>query len=40
MFERVEIEYLIQNLNIKDQYSMILSLGEKQRITLLRVIVN
>lgn len=40
MFERVELEYLAQNFNIKDQYSMILSLGEKQRIILLRVIVN
>ena len=40
MLERVGLEYLAPNLNIEDQWSMILSLGEQQRIALLRVIVN
>lgn len=40
MLERVGLEYLAPNLNIKDQWSMILSLGEQQRIALLRTIIN
>lgn len=40
MLEKVGLEYLAPNLNIEDQWSMILSLGEQQRIALLRVVVN
>ena len=40
MLERVGLEYLAPNLNIEDQWSMILSLGEQQRIAFLRVVIN
>ena len=32
MLEKVGLAYLIPNLNVEDQWSMILSLGEQQRI--------
>lgn len=36
----VGLEYLVPNLNTEDQWSMVLSLGEQQRIAFLRAVIN
>ena len=40
MLEKVGLEHLVPHLNTEDQWGLVLSLGEQQRIAFLRAIIN